>query len=102
MESSNPCSFLGTSFVKSDGTKVDLDYVTQGKVLLVVYSASWWGGCKPFKENLKKLYAEWNKSERVIEVVIVSGDNNNDGFSSTMKDMPFVAVPFDEVKGRLG
>ena len=32
----------------------------------------------------------------------MSGDNNTDGFSSTMKDMPFVAVPFAEVKSRLG
>lgn len=53
---SNPCSYLGSSFIKSDGTKVDLDYVTKGELILVIYSASWWGGCKPFKEKIKGFY----------------------------------------------
>lgn len=44
---------MGNKFIKADGTEVGLDYVTQGKVILVLYSAAWWPGCTPFKEKLK-------------------------------------------------
>ena len=34
-------NWLGTTFVKADGTEVDLNYVTEGKLIIVLYSASW-------------------------------------------------------------
>ena len=51
-------------------------------MLILCYSAAWWGGCKPFKAHLKKHYEEWNKDgAKNVEVVIVSGDNDSKGFS---------------------
>jgi hypothetical protein len=35
-------SFLGSSFVKADGSTVDLEYVCKGKVIIILYSASWY------------------------------------------------------------
>jgi hypothetical protein len=51
---------------------------------MILYAASWWGACTPFKDNLKKLYESWNKKEKVVEVIVVSGDNNEAGFNKTM------------------
>jgi hypothetical protein len=32
-------TFLGDSFVKADGSSVSLDYVTRGKIVVVLYTA---------------------------------------------------------------
>ena len=32
-------AFLGDTFVKADGSSVGLDYVTRGKIVVVVYTA---------------------------------------------------------------
>jgi hypothetical protein len=52
-------------------------------------------------QNLKGLYAELNKGECMLEVVIVSGDRNDAGFKKTMDGLPFVAVPFGEKRPAL-
>ena len=52
-------------------------------------------------QNLKGLYAELNKGECMMEVVIVSGDRNDAGFKKTMDGLPFVAVPFGDKRPAL-
>ena len=94
--------FLGTEFVNAAGDKLDASAVTGYKLVMIVFSASWWGGCTPFKASLKNFYNEWNKDgAQNIQVVIVSGDQNQDGFNSTMNDMPFVALPFGANKAAI-
>ena len=93
--------FLGTEFVDKDGNKLGADAVSGYKLIMIVYSANWWGGCTPFKANLKKLYEDWNKDGKVLQVVIVSGDQNEDGFKSTMTDAPWVSVPFGGDKTKI-
>ena len=34
-------NFLGDSFVKADGSSVDLSYVSRGKIVVVLYTAGW-------------------------------------------------------------
>ena len=87
--------FLGDTFVKCDGSKCGREELEGYKLIMIVYSASWWGGCGPFKANLKNLYNEWNSSGKNIQVVIVSGDQDQAGFDSTMRDAPWIAIPMD-------
>ena len=49
-----------------------------------------------FQENLKALYEQLNASGKNLEVVVISGDRDADGFKSTMSGYPWVAVPFKE------
>ena len=54
--------FLGDKFVKADGSECNREQAIGGYALtMIVYSASWWGGCTPFKNNLKNFYESWNK-----------------------------------------
>ena len=44
---------------------------------------------------MKNYWATWNKDgEKNLQVVVVSGDQNEEGFKSTMEGVPFVALPF--------
>lgn len=53
--------FLGTEFVDKDNKACGADMVVGHKMIMVVYSASWWPGCIPFKENLKTIYGQLNE-----------------------------------------
>ena len=56
--------FLGTEFVDAQGNKHGPEVVEGYKLIMIVYSASWWGGCRPFKANLKTFYEAWNKDTK--------------------------------------
>ena len=43
---------------------------------------------------MKGFYAELNREGCQLEVVVVSGDRDEQGFKRTMEGLPFVAVPF--------
>ena len=43
---------------------------------------------------MKGFYNEWNAGgAKNLQVVVVSGDRDADGFNASMADMPWVAVP---------
>ena len=48
-----------------------------------------------FEELLKKLYVKWNASGKQIQIVAISGDENDNDYEATMKDVPWVCLPFD-------
>lgn len=50
---------------------------------------------------MKKLYEEWNKDEKNIQVVVISGDSDASGFNSSMDGAPWVAVPLNGEKGEM-
>ena len=47
-----------------------------------------------FEELLKKLYVKWNASGKQIQIVAISGDENDNDYEATMKDVPWVCLPF--------
>ena len=49
---------------------------------------------------MKELYAKWNADEKVFEVVVVSGDRDGGGFTSTSQGCPWLFVPFSEIAAR--
>jgi hypothetical protein len=50
---------------------------------------------------LKTLYEGWNKTDKQIQVIVVSGDQDEAGFKSTMDGMPWVALPFGKDKSSI-
>lgn len=53
--------FIPDKLVDSSGKEYTRDEAVGGyKVVIIVYSADWWPGCKPFKANLKEIYGKVN------------------------------------------
>ena len=86
--------WIPDTFVNADGDVKKADVIDGYNLLMVVYSASWWGGCAPFKASLKKYYETWNKEGKALQVVIISGDQNEDGSKQTTDGMPWIALKF--------
>lgn len=91
--------WLPNKFVNVDGQELGKECVEGYDLIMVLYTASWWGGCKPFKASLKGLYEKWNADSKKIQVVVVSGDSDSNGFNASMEGAPWVAVPLNGEKG---
>ena len=65
---------MGSEFVV-EGKACGAEVIEGYKLVLVVDSASWWGGCTPFKAKVLELYNAANASDpKTMQVVIRSGD----------------------------
>ena len=55
--------YFPESYVNAAGEAVGKDAIMGYKLVIVVYSASWWPGCTPFKNNLKEIYGKINAGD---------------------------------------
>ena len=67
-------------------------------VICLYFSAHWCPPCRNFTPALAKLYEEWNKDEKQIEVIFVTSDRDEDSFKEYYKTMPWLALPFGDSK----
>ena len=95
--------YFPESYVDVDGKALTKEEAIGGyKLVMVVYSAAWWPGCTPFKTNLKEIYQTINADgAKNLQVVLISGDQNEDGFNKSTAEMPWVAVPLGGDKGQI-
>lgn len=65
--------------------------------IALYYSAKWCVPCKEFTPKLIKFYEEVNKDSKVLEIIFVSGDNEEEEFEEYYGQMPWLALPFDDI-----
>jgi len=93
-----PLEALDGAFVGKDGSATDLAAVRERAEYIGLYfSAHWCPPCRGFTPKLIKFYQELNKaSANKLEVVFVSGDNDQESFDEYYGSMPWLAVPFND------
>lgn len=69
--------------------------VLKDKVVGIYFSAHWCGPCRSFTPDLIKAYKE-HSSKKNFEVVFASSDSDKKSFESYYKDMPWLALDFDD------
>ena len=86
-------------YLDSNGNKIDFENAVGTSGLIgLLFTASWWPGCKPFKSQLQEIYKECNKDTRQLQVITVSADRDENGFDASRAGTPWVAFPFDATK----
>jgi len=68
--------------------------------VLLYFSAHWCGPCRNFTPRLVEFYKEVNAGQVRMEVVFVSSDRDEAGFSGYFEEMPWVAVPYNSAQLR--
>ena len=66
-----------------------------GKHVALYFSAHWCPPCRGFTPELAKLYVSHLKAKG-LEIVFVSSDHDEAGFSSYYAEMPWLALPYGE------
>ncbi|XP_073280152.1 probable nucleoredoxin 1 [Primulina huaijiensis] len=92
------CSANRDFLVRNNGDQVTVDSL-KGKVVGLYFSASWCGPCQRFTPKLVEVYNQLLPDGK-FEIVFVSGDEDNESFSSYFSKMPWLAVPFSESETR--
>ena len=80
---------------------VDSSAFTGAKVKALYFSASWCAPCKTFAPTIAKFYEEINKygtSPKRLELLYVSGDEDEEDFKEFSQDMPWPSIPFEDDK----
>eukprot|EP00808_Paulinella_micropora_P017336 g3940.t1 len=98
---SDTLALLGDVLRKPDGTIVPTSQALKGKEVLGLYfSAHWCPPCKGFTPKLSDNYKKLVDAKKKIEIVFVSSDKDEDAFKGYHKEMPFLALPFENRKAQ--
>jgi nucleoredoxin len=86
------------TLLQNEGAKpVPLEDALGGKEFILLYaSAHWCGPCRNFTPQLANWYRSLGGTTKSAEVVFLSCDHDENGFNSYYKEMPWLAVPFDD------
>ena len=94
-------SFLGEKLLgehgKSSHETTTLDNVP---VIALYFSAHWCPPCKMFTGKLKKFYNEINADSKQLEIVWISGDEEEEEYDDYFEEMPWLAMPFEPEEER--
>ncbi|CAF2639132.1 unnamed protein product [Rotaria sp. Silwood2] len=75
---------------------VDLnDEKYKGKIIGLYFSAHWCGPCRKFTPLLTEFYKS-HAEKKNFEIIFISSDNDEDSFKEYYKDMPWLALDFEE------
>jgi len=83
---------FGQELLTKDGMKPTGDVVVGKKAVLIYFSAHWCPPCRGFTPVLADCYKQYSAGD--VEVIFVSSDKDEGGFTSYFADMPWSAVPF--------
>jgi len=66
------------------------------KVVCLYFTASWCPPCQGFCPLLIDFYNDINSTEKQLEIILVSRDQNKDDFEEYYAQMPWLAIPFGD------
>ena len=69
-----------------------------GKTFAIYFSAHWCGPCRSFTPKLAATYNELKSKNKNFEIIFCSADHDEADFKSYYKDMPFLAIQYDDEK----
>ena len=87
---------LGDVILNGEGAELSRSEALKDKHLALYFSASWCTPCKRFTRELVKTHAGIKAKRDDFEIVFVSGDRDEKSFKDYFKQMPWLALPFDE------
>ena len=102
---------LGNEFVCRDGRKITCEEVKKAKIVLVYFSGIWCPPCnnqffvifgigKGFLPAIKSFYKEANagcdETNKNVEIIFASCDNNKEEYDEHFAELPFPGLPYGD------
>merc|ERR1711939_132353 len=78
-----------------DGAKTPVSTLAGKQVVGIYFSAHWCPPCRGFTPKLVEAYEKITADGKSFEIVFVSSDKDEEQFTSYFKDMPWLALPFE-------
>lgn len=87
-------ALLGDQVVTKAGMKSTEEALSGKTAVGIYFSAHWCPPCRGFTPKLAEMYTK-TFQEKGMEIVFVSSDKSDEDFTNYYKDMPWLALPFD-------
>lgn len=87
-------ALLGDQVVTKDGMKSTEEALSGKTAVGIYFSAHWCPPCRGFTPKLAEMYTK-TFQEKGMEIVFVSSDKSEEDFTNYYKDMPWLALPYD-------
>ena len=81
--------------LKKDGETTFADVTKSAPLVGIYFSAHWCPPCRQFTPQLISFYNNVNQTQKEIEIVFVSSDQEEGEFKGYFAEMPWTAVPYD-------
>ena len=94
---------LGDKIIDRSGEVVSVNMLTEpGKVVGLYFSSSWCHD-RPFTPFLANFFTHFRTTDRGqhFEIVYVSADKDKDAFDQYFGEMPWHAIPYDDIHTRV-
>ncbi len=95
-EKSNAMSILSSGVINHKNETVDFNTITSTKLVAFYFSAHWCPPCRNFTPLLAKFYNEVNQSEKQLEIIFVTSDQDLNSFTEYFGHMPWLSLPFGD------
>ena len=86
--------FEGSQLLTGSGSAIDASKLDGLDVVGVYFSAHWCPPCRGFTPQLAKVYKALKAQGKKFEIVFVSSDRDEAGFTGYFAEQPWLAVPF--------
>ena len=100
--------YLGSQLINKNRELIPTSELKHAFYVAILFSAVWCGPCSEFKPILveyynkanssKSLFTDPNEMNKNFEVVYVSNDKSIEQFNDYFDNLPFLAIPFSNVK----
>ncbi|EGR34571.1 protein disulfide isomerase family protein 3, putative [Ichthyophthirius multifiliis] len=86
---------FGTQFESKRGP-VDQDVFANHEIVCLYFSASFCHPSRALTPRIIEFYNEVNIEDKVMEIILVSFDKNEEDFQKYYKSMPWLSLPYDK------
>ena len=78
--------------------KIKTKDIKDAPLIGIYFSAHWCPPCRGFTPVLSKFYKVANEKKKQIEIIFVSFDRNEEGYTEYYGTMPWISFPFKDQK----
>lgn len=90
-------SFFELILIKNNKEEISLKSTLESGLVIGLYISAKWGiGCQQFTPKLIENYTKWNAKTKKIEIILLSCDVNDENFEEYFKNMPWLAVKYEQ------
>ena len=93
-------NLLGPTLKSQHGkAEVATSTLADAPVVALYFSAHWCPPCKMFTGKLRQFYNAVNAESKRLEIVWISGDEDEEEYDDYFEEMPWIAMPFEGPNG---
>jgi len=93
-----PEGTLGPQMLTKSGMQSTSQALGGAPVVLLYFSAHWCPPCKQFTPMLAKAFQALGPDQKQVQIVFCSSDRDPTSFANYYAEMPWVALPFDQLQ----